>query len=49
MSIRRINRRPLWRIPETGDKADWQGWGFELMDMDRKRVDKVLATPQASR
>lgn len=33
-------------IPETGDKTDWQGWDFEIVDMDRKRVDKVLATPR---
>lgn len=30
------------RIPAAGDKFDWQRWRFEVMDMDRRRVDKVL-------
>jgi putative hemolysin len=30
------------RIPAAGDKFDWQGWRFEVVDMDRRRVDKVL-------
>ena len=35
----------LGRIPITGEKADWNGWRFEVVDMDEKRIDKVLATP----
>jgi len=35
----------LGRLPQTGDKADWGGWRFEIVDMDAKRIDKVLATP----
>jgi putative hemolysin len=35
----------LGRIPVTGDSFDWDGWHFEVMDMDGRRVDKVLATP----
>ena len=35
----------LRRIPATGEKFDWDGWRFEVLDMDRRRVDKVLATP----
>jgi putative hemolysin len=35
----------LGRLPQTGDKADWGGWRFEIVDMDGKRIDKVLATP----
>ena len=34
----------LGRLPQTADCADWQGWRFEVVDMDGKRVDKVLAT-----
>ncbi|HWP20363.1 MAG TPA: hemolysin family protein [Burkholderiaceae bacterium] len=34
----------LGRVPRTGDVVDWQGWRFEIVDMDNKRVDKVLAT-----
>lgn len=32
----------LQNIPRAGDYFDWQGWRFEVMDMDRVRVDKVL-------
>jgi len=32
----------LGRIPSAGDYFDWAGWRFEVMDMDRNRVDKVL-------
>ena len=35
----------LGRLPETGDSADWQGWRLEVVDLDGKRIDKVLATP----
>jgi putative hemolysin len=33
----------LGRLPQTGDAADWAGWRFEVVDMDGKRIDKVLA------
>jgi putative hemolysin len=36
------------RIPAAGDKFDWGGWRFEVMDMDRRRVDKVLVTQIAA-
>ncbi|MDD3179475.1 MAG: hemolysin family protein [Opitutaceae bacterium] len=32
----------LGRIPAAGDHFDWEGWRFEVVDMDRHRVDKVL-------
>jgi len=32
----------LERIPHTGDKMDWRGFGFEIVDMDAQRIDKVL-------
>jgi putative hemolysin len=32
------------RIPTAGDHFDWEGWRFEVMDMDRRRVDKVLVS-----
>jgi putative hemolysin len=35
----------LGKVPSTGDYADWEGWRFEVVDMDEKRIDKVLATP----
>ncbi len=30
------------RIPAAGDHFDWGGWRFEVIDMDKRRVDKVL-------
>ena len=32
----------LGRIPAAADYFDWAGWRFEVVDMDRNRVDKVL-------
>ena len=32
----------LGRLPRTGDRVDWSGWRFEVVDMDGKRVDKVM-------
>jgi putative hemolysin len=29
-------------VPVTGQKFSWQGWHFEIIDMDGNRVDKVL-------
>jgi putative hemolysin len=34
----------LGRLPETADTVEWEGWRFEVVDLDGKRVDKVLAT-----
>ena len=34
----------LGRIPSSGDKFEWNGYRFEVMDMDGRRVDKVLVT-----
>ena len=33
----------LGRLPDTADRVEWSGWRFEVVDMDGKRVDKVLA------
>jgi putative hemolysin len=32
----------LGRIPRAGDSFCWRGWRFEVVDMDGRRVDKVL-------
>ncbi len=32
------------RLPKETDTARWEGWKFEIVDMDGKTVDKVLAT-----
>jgi putative hemolysin len=33
----------MGRLPNTGDAVEWDGWIFEVVDMDEKRIDKVLA------
>lgn len=32
----------LGRVPRAGDTFDWNNWRVEVMDMDGRRVDKVL-------
>ena len=32
----------LGRLPRTADFVVWAGWRFEVVDLDGKRVDKVL-------
>jgi putative hemolysin len=32
----------LGRIPVASDSFEWDGWRFEVVDMDGRRVDKVL-------
>lgn len=34
----------LEKIPTTGDRFNWGGYRFEVVDMDEHRVDKVLVT-----
>ncbi len=33
----------LGRIPAAGDGFERSGWRFEVVDMDGRRVDKILA------
>jgi putative hemolysin len=33
----------LGRLPQTGDVSTWEDWRLEIVDLDGKRVDKVLA------
>jgi putative hemolysin len=37
----------LGRIPEAADHFSWDGWRFEVVDMDGRRVDKVLVSQLA--
>jgi putative hemolysin len=37
----------LGRIPSIGDAFDWNGLRMEVVDMDGKRIDRVLVTPHA--
>jgi putative hemolysin len=34
----------LGRLPQTTDSVEWEDWRYEVVDMDGKRIDKVLAT-----
>ncbi|WP_454766590.1 hemolysin family protein [Cupriavidus campinensis] len=34
----------LGRLPQTTDSVQWGQWKFEIVDMDGKRIDKVLAS-----
>ncbi len=38
------------RLPKEADAVTWEGWHFEIMDMDGKTIDKVLASrlPEAA-
>lgn len=40
--------RELGRIPAEADHFDWDEYRFEVVDMDKNRIDKVLATRVAS-
>jgi putative hemolysin len=35
----------LGEIPTTGEGFEWKGFRFEVVDMDGRRVDKVLVVP----
>ena len=30
------------RIPHVGERLDWAGWRFEVVDLDGARIDKLL-------
>ena len=34
----------LGHLPRTADAVEWEDWRFEVVDLDGKRVDKVLVT-----
>lgn len=38
----------LGAIPETGQKFEWNNLQFEIIDMDSRRIDKILITPAGS-
>ena len=35
------------QLPRTGDVLTWENWRLEVIDLDGKRIDKILATPIA--
>ena len=34
----------LGRLPQTADMVEWEDWRFEVVDLDGKRVDKLLVS-----
>ena len=32
------------RVPKESDTVDWENWRLEIVGMDGKTIDKVLAT-----
>ena len=36
-----LNR--VGHLPEVGESFDGQGWRFEVIDLDGRRIDKILA------
>ena len=34
----------LGRLPATAGAVEWNGWRFEAVDLDGRRVDKVLVS-----
>lgn len=38
----------LKRIPRAGESFETEGWRFEIVDMDGKRIDKIMATRLAA-
>jgi putative hemolysin len=39
----------LEKIPATGDHFEWGGYRFEVVDMDERKVDKILVTSLGKR
>jgi putative hemolysin len=38
----------MGRLPEIGESFDEQGWHFEILDLDGRRIDKILAARTAA-
>jgi CBS domain containing-hemolysin-like protein len=37
--------RQLGRLPKVGEHFDYEGWRFEVVDLDGRRIDKLLTIP----
>ncbi|MCU0790777.1 MAG: hemolysin family protein [Nitratireductor sp.] len=37
------------RLPEPGDQVNIGHWHFEVVDLDGRRIDKIIATPRAGK
>jgi putative hemolysin len=38
----------LGHLPDVGETFAWEGWRFEIVDMDGHRIDKLLVTRETS-
>ncbi|MBM3387218.1 MAG: hypothetical protein FJY36_06085, partial [Betaproteobacteria bacterium] len=38
----------LGRLPQTGEKVHIGSWVFEIVDMDGRRIDQVMARQDAA-
>jgi putative hemolysin len=38
----------LKHLPEVGERFDFSGWRFEIVDMDGRKIDKLLASEKAA-
>jgi len=36
------------QLPEVGQRINLQGWGVEVVDMDGRRIDKLLVQKAAA-
>lgn len=39
----------LKRLPETGERFRHDNWSFEIVDMDGRKIDKLIASPPAEK
>jgi putative hemolysin len=39
----------LKRLPETGERFQFENWKFEVVDMDGRKIDKLIATRRKRR
>jgi CBS domain containing-hemolysin-like protein len=35
----------LGHLPQAGESFEFEGWRFEIVDLDGRRIDKILAIP----
>ena len=38
----------MGHLPALGERFDYEGWQFEIIDLDGRRIDKFLAIPIGS-
>jgi CBS domain containing-hemolysin-like protein len=38
----------MGHLPALGERFDYEGWQFEIIDLDGRRIDKILAIPIGS-